>query len=81
MLYYKRGKEEKDMVVNEWWNYEYNTWIDWEDLTPDEQDQARRSYIGLRADEEQVPESEIDGSYVVTCRFERQTDGYIFVDL
>jgi len=39
------------------------------------------SYRSLRADEEGMDESGVDGDSVRCCRFERMPDGYIYVDL
>lgn len=56
-------------------------WLSWEELTEEEQLQARESYIFLRAGEEETNESCIDGDGVLCCRFERMPDGCIYVDL
>lgn len=56
-------------------------WLSWEELTEEEQRQARESYIFLRAAEEEMDESCIDGEGVLCCRFERMPDGCIYVDL
>lgn len=56
-------------------------WLEWEELTAQEQVQAMESYRSLRADEEGMDESGVDGDGVRCCRFERMPDGYIYVDL
>lgn len=56
-------------------------WLRWEDLTLSEQEQARNSYVQLRADEEGISGSAVDPEGVKSCRFERRSDGYIYVDL
>lgn len=55
--------------------------LSWEELTEEEQRQARESYISLRATEEETDESCIDEDGVLCSRFERMPDGCIYVDL
>lgn len=56
-------------------------WLQWEELTDLEKEQARNSYVYLRGMEEETGEENIDSSGVLSCRFERMDDGYIYVDL
>lgn len=56
-------------------------WIKWEDLTIQEQEQARKSYVSIRSDEDGVPEHEVDTSDIDCKSFERMEDGYIFVNV
>lgn len=56
-------------------------WLLWEELTDLEKEQARNSYVYLRGMEEETEEENIDSSGVLSCRFERMDDGYIYVDL
>lgn len=56
-------------------------WLLWEELTDLEKEQARNSYVYLRGMEEETDEENIDSSGVLSCRFERMDDGYIYVDL
>lgn len=56
-------------------------WLSWDELTEEEQRQARESYISLRATEEETDESCIDEDGVLCCRFERMPDGCVYVDL
>lgn len=56
-------------------------WLLWEELTDLEKEQARNSYVYLRGMEEETDEENIDPSGVLSCRFERMDDGYIYVDL
>lgn len=56
-------------------------WLLWEELTDLEKEQARNSYVYLRGMEEETGEENIDSSGVLSCRFERMDDGYIYVDL
>lgn len=63
--------------MNEWWDYDYNSWISWEDLTLEEQDQAEyqyRSMYGISSDQLDVR------SKLMDCQFERDTGGNIFID-
>lgn len=52
--------------------------ISWEDLTPEEREQATNTYRAIRAEEEGCLEAEVDISGVDCCRFER-CDGYVDV--
>lgn len=56
-------------------------WLLWEELTDLEKGQAQNSYVYLRGMEEETEEENIDSSGVLSCRFERMDDGYIYVDL
>ncbi len=56
-------------------------WLQWNNLTDVEKEQARNSYVHLRAIEEETDEESIDPSGVKVCRFERMDDGCIYVDL
>lgn len=56
-------------------------WLLWEELTDLEKEQAQSSYVYLRGMEEETEEENIDSSGVLSCRFERMDDGYIYVDL
>lgn len=56
-------------------------WLLWEELTDLEKEQAQNSYVYLRGMEEETEEENIDSSGVLSCRFERMDDGYIYVDL
>ncbi len=59
-----------------------NNWLSWNDLTKEEKEQAIESYRYFREQEEEEPCSRkrAEGE-VKCCRFERQDDGYIFVNL
>lgn len=68
--------------------FEKNDFLQWSDLTKEEQEQAMESYINIREREEERDRNEvtndypepIDGTEVENCLFERrQEDGYIFV--
>lgn len=54
-------------------------YLNFEELTAEEQARATETYKAIRAVEEQREENEIDGSGVKSCRFEREKDGYISV--
>ena len=59
-------------------------WLQWDDLTPEEKRQARESYITIRELEEEKARSTMMKKYgndVVSKRFQRMADGYIYVDL
>lgn len=64
-------------------------WLSWDDLTELEKEQATESYIYIREVEEQRQRDEITKDYpepinpkrVEGCRFERMSDGYIYVDI
>lgn len=56
-------------------------WLEWEELTAEEQVQAMESYCSLRAVEEGGDDAGVDGDGVKCCRFERMPDGYVYVDL
>lgn len=56
-------------------------WLSWKDLTEEEKEQAKISYVSIRAEEEQRKEKLISSDNVVTCSFERMEDGYIFVNI
>lgn len=58
----------------------FDRWLTWDDLTDEEKRQATDSYLSIRADAEDDMD-DIDVSCVECCRFERQEDGYIYVDL
>lgn len=63
-------------------------WLKWDDLTDEEKEQATESYICFRECEEERSREEIAKEYgknfadcVKDCQFERQEDGYIFVNI
>ena len=57
-------------------------WLEWNDLTESEKEQAIESYMFVRTGEEETPCSrERAEQEVVCCRFERQDTGYIYVDM
>jgi len=61
--------------------------LKWEDLTPEEKEQAKETYLCIRECEEERERNEItseypypiDWEYVMTCQFERNEDGCIEV--
>ena len=65
--------------------------LTWNYLTDEEKEQARESYICFREQEEERERNDVtsnpDYGYVITgngvenCRFERNKDGYIFVNI
>jgi hypothetical protein len=57
-------------------------WLTWNDLTDIEKEQAIESYCGIREWEEQEPcsrERAIED--LPCCKFERQEDGYIYIEV
>ena len=57
-------------------------WLKWEELTEAEKEQTIESYMFVRTEEEQMPCSrERAEKEVVSCRFEREDTGYIYVDI
>ena len=58
-------------------------WLRWEDLTPAEQKQARKSYAVIREQEEDVSWSTAKRRTqdIADKRFQRLPDGYIYVDV
>lgn len=58
------------------------SWLTWNDLTDAEKEQAVESYSYIREYEEQKPCSrERAMKNLPGCKFERQADGYIYVDM
>lgn len=53
-------------------------WLKWSDLTEEEQQRAKDSYVSIL---EWAEETEINAENVICCKFERMPDGYIYVDL
>ena len=59
-----------------------NKWLVWNELTKDEKEQAIESYAHLREIEEEKSYSRKRAlKEVVCCKFERQKDGYIYVNI
>lgn len=64
-------------------------YIYWEDLSPAEKEQATETYICIRECEEQRSRDEVTNTYaelinpsnVECCKFIRQEDGYVIVDI
>lgn len=66
-------------------------WLAWSDLTKEEKEQAKESYIYIRECEEGRNRNDItsnpDYDYPITadgieyCKFERMKDGYIFINI
>lgn len=57
-------------------------WLFWNDLTNEEKEQAIESYCAIREWEEQEPCSrERAIKNLPYCKFERQEDGYIHVEI
>lgn len=62
-------------------------YLKWEDLTDAEKEQALNSYLCIREEEEQRDRNEVTDEYpnpmdwraVKSCKFERQSNGYISV--
>lgn len=58
------------------------SWLRWEDLNEAEREQAIESYMFIRTEEEGLPCSRKRAEKgVVCCGFERQDDGYIYVNI
>lgn len=51
----------------------------WEDLTEQEKEQAKETYISIREIEEETTRENIDADFVECCSFERLDNGYIEV--
>lgn len=58
-------------------------WLHWEDLTPAEQKQARKSYAVIREQEEDISPNTARRRTqdIADKRFQRMPDGYIYVDV
>lgn len=56
-------------------------WLDWEDLTEEEQEQATKSYASIINYADGIPEDEVDTGDIDCKNFERMEDGYIYVDI
>lgn len=66
-------------------------YLKWNDLTDDEKEQAKESYIGIREWEEQRDRNDVTSNtdynnpintdILVNCTFERTESGYIIINI